>query len=116
MRPTQRGIVPKCVRFLIFMPILSGLIFFSVYSCDEPRKSARKGTTYMRKLITIILALIMTLFSSTNQGSDQPPVTAEDGLGDTVKPRLMEAQSNENLIFNISEEVDVFGAQNRCEK
>ena len=33
--------------------------------------------------------------------------TAEDGLGDTVKPRLMEAAANENLIFNISEEVDV---------
>jgi archaellum biogenesis ATPase FlaH len=33
--------------------------------------------------------------------------TAEDGLGDTVKPRLMEAQANENLIFNISEETDV---------
>ena len=31
----------------------------------------------MKKLITIILALIMTLFSSTNQGSDQPHVTAE---------------------------------------
>ena len=31
----------------------------------------------MKKLITIILALIMTLFSSTNQGADQSPVTAE---------------------------------------
>ena len=34
----------------------------------------------MKKLITIILALIMTLFSSTNQGADQPPVTAEKPL------------------------------------
>ena len=33
--------------------------------------------------------------------------TAEDGLGDTVKPRLMEAEANENLIFNISEDTDV---------
>ena len=31
----------------------------------------------MKKLITIILALTMTLFSSTNQGADQSPVTAE---------------------------------------
>ena len=31
----------------------------------------------MKKLITIILALIMTLFSSTNQGANQPHVTAE---------------------------------------
>ena len=30
----------------------------------------------MKKLITIILALIMTLFSSMNQGADQSPVTA----------------------------------------
>ena len=34
----------------------------------------------MKKLITIILALIMTLFSSTNQGADQSPVTAEKPL------------------------------------
>jgi len=33
--------------------------------------------------------------------------TAEDGLGDTVKPRLIEAEANENLIFNISEDTDV---------
>lgn len=31
----------------------------------------------MKKLITIILALIMTLFSAPNQGADQPHVTAE---------------------------------------
>ena len=31
----------------------------------------------MKKLITIILAMIMTFFSAPNQGADQPPVTAE---------------------------------------
>jgi len=30
----------------------------------------------MKKLITIILALIMTLFTASNQGADQAPVTA----------------------------------------
>ena len=30
----------------------------------------------MKKLITIILALIMALFTAPNQGADQPPVTA----------------------------------------
>ena len=30
----------------------------------------------MKKLITIILALIMALFTAPNQGTDQPPVTA----------------------------------------
>lgn len=31
----------------------------------------------MKKLIPIILALIMTLFSTPQKGADQPPVTAE---------------------------------------
>ncbi len=31
----------------------------------------------MKKLITIILALIMTLFSTPQKGADQPPVTTE---------------------------------------
>jgi len=31
----------------------------------------------MKKLITIILAIIMTFFSAPNQGADRPPVTAE---------------------------------------
>ena len=31
----------------------------------------------MKRLITIILAIIMTLFSSTNQSADQSPVTAK---------------------------------------
>ena len=31
----------------------------------------------MKKLITIILALIMTIFTAPNRGADQPPVTAE---------------------------------------
>jgi len=30
----------------------------------------------MKRLITIILALIMTLFTAPNQGTEQPPVTA----------------------------------------
>ena len=59
-----------------FLSILSGLYVFSEYSCVEPRKAARKGITYMKKLITLILALVMTLFTAPNQGTDQPPVTA----------------------------------------
>ncbi len=30
----------------------------------------------MKRLITIILAIFMTLFTTSNQGADQPPVTA----------------------------------------
>ena len=33
--------------------------------------------------------------------------TAEDGLGDTIKPRLIEAEANVNLIFNINEDADI---------
>lgn len=32
----------------------------------------------MKRLITIILALIMTLFTAPNQSADQPPVTAPE--------------------------------------
>ena len=39
----------------------------------------------MKKLITIILALIMTLFSAPNQGADQPHVTAEKPPQTAVK-------------------------------
>ena len=36
-----------------------------------------KENTYMKRLITIILALIMSLFSAQQKGSDEPYVTAE---------------------------------------
>ena len=32
--------------------------------------------------------------------------TAEDGLGDTIKPRLLEAGANENMVLNIIEDTD----------
>ena len=32
--------------------------------------------------------------------------TAEDGLGDTIKPRLMEAGADENMVLNIIEDTD----------
>ena len=64
------------MRFLIFVPILSGLICFSVYSCVEPRKASSEGNIHMKRIITIILALIMTRFTAPNRSADQPPVTA----------------------------------------
>ena len=63
-----------------FLRIISGLCMFSEYSCVEPRKAARKGITYMKKLITIILAIIMSLFPAQQKGSDEPPMTAEKPL------------------------------------
>lgn len=32
--------------------------------------------------------------------------TAEDGLGDTIKPRLIEAGADENMVLNIIEDID----------
>ena len=64
------------MRFLIFEPILSGLCVFSEYSCVEPRKARSERKIHMKKLITIILALIMTLFTAPNQDTDGPRVTA----------------------------------------
>ena len=71
-----------------FLSILSGLCVFFEYSCVEPRMAARKGITYMKKLITIILALIMTFISTLQRGADQPPVTAEKPLQTAIVTRV----------------------------
>ena len=65
-----------CAIPLSFRFSLDFAYFPSILVLSRERR-ARKGITYMKKLITIILALIMTLFSSTNQGANQPHVTAE---------------------------------------
>ena len=59
-----------------FLSILSGLCTFFEYSCVEPRKACSERKIHMKRIITIILALIMTLFTAPNRSADQPPVTA----------------------------------------
>ena len=59
-----------------FLSILSGLYVFSEYSCVEPRKARSERKIHMKKLITIILALIMALFTAPNRSAERPPVTA----------------------------------------
>jgi len=55
----------------------------------------------MKKLITIILAIIMTFFSAPNQGADRPPVTAEKppqtAVTVTVSKYLKKAKSPQRL-------------------
>ena len=63
--------VPLSFRFSLDFAYFSSILVLS------RERRARKGITYMKKLITIILALIMTLITTPNQGADQPPVTAE---------------------------------------
>ena len=65
-----------CAVPLSFRFSLNFAYFPSILVLSRERR-ARKGITYMKKLITIILALIMTLFSTPNQGADRPHVTAE---------------------------------------
>ena len=64
-----------CAVPLSFRFSLDFACFPSILVLSRERR-ARKGITYMKKLITIILALIMTLFTAPNRGADQPPVTA----------------------------------------
>ena len=64
-----------CAIPLSFRFSLDFVNFPSILVLSRERR-ARKGITYMKKLITIILALIMTLFTAPNQGADQTPVTA----------------------------------------
>ena len=63
--------IPLLCRFS-----LDFVYFPSILVLNRERR-ARKGITYMKKLITIILALIMTLFSIPQKDADQPHVTAE---------------------------------------
>ena len=65
-----------CAIPLSFRFSLDFVYFPSILVLSRERR-ARKGITYMKKLITIILALIMMFFSAPNQGADQPHVTAE---------------------------------------
>ena len=59
-----------------FLSILSGLCVFSEYSCVEPRKARSERKIHMKRLIALILALIMTLFTAPNRSADQPHLTA----------------------------------------
>ena len=66
-----------CAVPLSFRFSLDFACFPSILVLSRERR-ARKGITYMKKLITIILALIMTLFTAPNQGADQAPMTAPE--------------------------------------
>ena len=66
-----------CAIPLSFRFSLDFVYFPSILVLSRERR-ARKGITYMKKLITIILALIMTIFTAPNRGADQPPVIAPE--------------------------------------
>ena len=64
-----------CAIPLSFRFSLDFAYFPSILVLSRERR-ARKGITYMKKLITIILALIMALFTAPNRSAERPPVTA----------------------------------------
>jgi len=64
-----------CAVPLFFRFSLDFAYFSSILVLSRERR-ARKGITYMKKLITIILALIMMFFTAPNRSADQPHLTA----------------------------------------
>ena len=64
----------------------------------------------MKKLITIILAIIMTFFSAPNQGTDQPHVTAEKPPQTTITtmveqvPEKSEKSAETAFVGEVTEE------------
>ena len=62
--------IPLSFRFS-----LDFVYFPSILVLSRERR-ARKGITYMKKLIAIVLALIIALFTVPNRSANQPHVTA----------------------------------------
>ena len=61
------------------MPILSGLIEISVYSCGELRKAGSERKIDMKKLV-IILAIAIMLFATLKQRTEQSSTAPEGKL------------------------------------
>ena len=65
------------------MPILSGLIEISVYSCGELRKAGSERKIDMKKLV-IILAIAIMLFATLKQRTEQPATVAAGASQNTT--------------------------------
>ena len=76
-----------CAIPLSFRFSLDFVYFPSILVLSRERR-ARKGITYMKKFITIILALIMTLFTAPQKGADQPHVTAVETLQTAIATQV----------------------------
>ncbi len=62
--------IPLPFRFSLDLFVFQFILVLSREGC------AQKGNTYMKKLITIILALIMTFYTAPQKGADQPSLNA----------------------------------------
>ena len=79
---------PNFIYFL-FMPILSGLIEISVYSCGELRKAGSERKIDMKKLV-IILAIAIMLFATLKQRTEQPAMVAVGASQNTATEQAEE--------------------------
>ena len=64
----------QSIVYFLFMPILSGLIEISVYSCGELRKAGSERKIGMKKLVIIVIAIM--LFATLKQHTEQPATVA----------------------------------------
>ena len=66
----------QSIIYFFFVPILSGLIETSVYSCGELRKAGSERKIDMKKLV-IILAIVIMLFATQEQRTGQSSVATQ---------------------------------------
>ena len=66
----------QSIIYFVFVPILSGLIEISVYSCGELRKAGSERKINMKKLV-IILAIAIMLFAPLKQHAEQSSTVTE---------------------------------------
>ena len=69
----------QSIIYFFFVPILSGLIGISVYSCGELRKAGSERKIDMKKLV-IILAIAIMLFATPKQPTEQSSTVPEGTL------------------------------------
>ena len=69
----------QSIIYFFFVPILSGLIEISVYSCAELRKAGSERKIDMQKLV-IILAIAIMLFATLKQRTEQSSTATEGSL------------------------------------
>ena len=67
----------QSIIYFVFVPILSGLIEISVYSCGELRKTGSERKIDMKKLV-IILTIAIMLFATQEQRTDQSLKVTEE--------------------------------------
>ena len=89
--------------YCIFLPILSGLIEISVYSCGELRKAGSERNIDMKKL-AIILTIAIMLFATQEQRTEQSSkVTEETPLNEGIEQSEEVPETNTEQVEKTTE-------------